>query len=181
MNGCFRYVEVVNDEYVCKMPLGDHQEEALQANDQSCGDWTIDEADSTDGAFSNLTEMALYKVFGDKCAVLCPIDLERSSVDEVYMRKAKLPVTYDSKEWTKEEEETLDKMTHDFSVKYKCYVKRVYVERTDKKLIEQECGKPAVKAYRDFYEELFSKLPEDIAAEIASDMHCNNWASSMVD
>lgn len=175
MNGCFRYVKQINDNYVVKMPLAEHQDEALEARDVSY-DSDICCADEDAGWFPNLSELAVYQKFGDKCGALCPIDVEKSSGDEIYMRLAQLPVKdnlWESSDWTREETQVIRDAMEDLFQEHGVYLGvPLYNLRRD--IIEKECGDP-LEAFKKFYLDMVENLPQSICREIFHDMHCNNW------
>jgi len=175
MNGCFRYVKQINDNYVVKMPLAEHQDEALEARDVSY-DSDICCADEDAGWFSNLSELAVYQKFGDKCGALCPIDVEKSSADEIYMRLAQLPAVdgaWGEGGWTQREEDAIDDAMEDL---FQEYGVRLHVPTYGlrKDVIEEECGNP-LEAFKKFYLDVVQNLPHNVCREIFYDMHCNNW------
>lgn len=175
MNGCFRYVKQIDDNYVVKMPLAEHQQEALDARDIS-KDYDVEWSEEEAGRFSNLSELAIYQKYGDKCAALCPIDLEKSSGEEIYMRLAKLPVLGDDWEdagWSREDKETIRNAMKDFYQEYNVNLS-IPLYNLDKNLIVEECGDP-LEAFKKFYLDMVRNLPQNVCQEIFNDMHCNNW------
>jgi len=175
MNGCFRYVKQINDNYVVKMPLAEHQDEALEARDVSY-DSDICCADEDAGWFSNLSELAVYQKFGGKCAALCPIDVEKSSADEVYMRLAQLPTVdgaWGEDGWTQGEKDVIDDAMEDL---FQEYGVRLHVPTYGlrKDVIEEGCGDP-LEAFKKFYLDMVQNLPQNVCQEIFNDMHCSNW------
>lgn len=175
MNGCFRYVKQINDNYVVKMPLAEHRDEALEARGASY-DCDISEAEEEAGWFSNLSELAVYQKFGDKCGALCPIDVEKSSGDEIYMRLAQLPVkggAWEDSGWARGEESAIKNAIDDLSLGYNVRL-HVPLYNLRKDIIEKECGDP-LEAFKKFYLDMVENLPHNICQEIFDDMHCNNW------
>lgn len=175
MNGCFRYVKQIDDNYVVKMPLAEHRQEALDARDIS-RDYGIEWSEEEAGWFSNLSELAVYQKFGEKCAALCPIDLEKSSGEEIYMRLAKLPVLdsdWDDAGWSREDKETIRNTMKDFYQEYNVNLS-IPLYNLNKNTIEEECGDP-LEAFKKFYLDMIQNLPQNVCQEIFNDMHCNNW------
>lgn len=175
MNGCFRYVKQINDNYVVKMPLAEHQQEALDARDIS-KDYYIERSEEEAGWFSNLSELAVYQKFGDKCGTLCPIDLEKSSGEKIYMRLAKLPVLdsdWDDAGWSREDKEIIRNTMKDFYQEYNVNLS-IPLYNLNKSTIEEECGDP-LEAFKRFYLDMVQNLPQNVCQEIFNDMHCNNW------
>lgn len=157
------------------MPLAEHQDEALEARDVSY-DSDICYADEDAGWFSNLSELAVYQKFGDNCGALCPIDVEKSSADEIYMRLAQLPTVdgaWEDSGWTQEEKDTIDDAMEDL---FQEYGVRLHVPTYGlrKDVIEEECGDP-LEAFEKFYLDMVQNLPHNVCREIFYDMHCNNW------
>ena len=175
MNGCFRYVKQINDNYVVKMPLAEHRDEALEARDISY-DSDVSYAEEEAGWFSNFSELAVYQKFGDKCGALCPIDVEKSSGDEIYMRLAQLPVKdnlWEPSDWTREETQIIRDAMEDLISEHGVRLNvPLYNLRRD--IIEKECGDP-LEAFKKFYLDMVENLPQDICREIFYDMHCDNW------
>ena len=175
MNGCFRYVKQINDNYVVKMPLAERRDEALEARDIDY-DSDISYAEEEAGWFSNLSELAVYQKFGEKCGALCPIDVEKSSGDEIYMRLAQLPVKdnlWESSDWTREETQVIRDAMEDLIREHGVRLSiPLYNLRRD--IIEKECGDP-LEAFKKFYLDMVENLPQDVCREIFYDMHCNNW------
>lgn len=175
MNGCFRYVKQINDNYVVKMPLAEHRDEALEARDISY-DSDVFYAEEEAGWFSNLSELAVYQKFGEKCAALCPIDVEKSSAEEIYMRLAKLPTVngvWEDSGWAQEEKSAIEDAMDDLFFEHNVRL-RVPFYGLRKDVIEEECGDP-LEAFKKFYLDMVENLPKEVCREIFYDMHCNNW------
>lgn len=157
------------------MPLAEHRDEALEARGISY-DFDVSYAEGEAGWFSNLSELAVYQKFGGKCGALCPIDVEKSSGDEIYMRLAQLPVKDDlwgSSDWTREETQIIRDAMEDLIREHGVRLNiPLYNLRRD--VIEKECGDP-LEAFKKFYLDMVENLPQDICREIFYDMHCNNW------
>lgn len=157
------------------MPLAEHRDEALEARDIDY-DSDVSYAEEEAGWFSNLSELAVYQKFGDKCAALCPIDVEKSSGDEIYMRLAKLPTVngaWEDSGWTQGEKDVIDDAMEDLF--QECGVRlHVPTYGLRKDVIKEECGDP-LEAFKKFYLDMVENLPQDVCREIFYDMHCNNW------
>ena len=84
LNGCYRVVEIIDDDYVIKRPAAIYDDNGY-AVDKTPG---LDCCSSPEECLMcNINELKIYREFGADFSCLCPIDLDLSTKNEVYMRK----------------------------------------------------------------------------------------------
>lgn len=163
-NGSSRVVYICNDdpEMVYKMPINEEYKYVQEA------------------------EIEAYQNFGEEYEMFCPINLEDSSSDEIYMKRADVIRDCLDEKWREVEEDSdeqiiLDRLFDEWEGTYidrdRQSLERFY--NLAKKTCEAIYGEEEGKFDGEWLEEEFDKLLEENGKEafehLFTDFHCGNY------